>query len=140
MPPFYGLPLPAMNFRRYRAFEIHLSSRMLTFHLDMLIFSFINLHANSFLFFHGVTYALERSLRGYMIYQAMQYVVLGSVVIRNVVCDQRYYRIRRSYESSKSSVVRWYTFISTWDNSVTMRYLHWNPRYKINEIKSSFRT
>jgi len=26
-----------------------------------------------------------------MIYQATQYMVLGSVVLRNVVCDRRYY-------------------------------------------------
>lgn len=62
MPPFYRLPLPATNFRRCRAFEIHLSSRMLTFHVAVPILSFINLHAKLSTYFSAASYATDKTV------------------------------------------------------------------------------
>lgn len=97
MPPLYGATFASHEFPPPSCLQTSVCCHVYLFSTGVYRYfrsstrEFVNLFSR-----HGVVCAqIEQRLRGCMINQAKQHVVPGSTVLRNVVCDRRYYRARR---------------------------------------------
>jgi len=118
---------------RCRAYKIYLSSCTLIFRPCQYFRSLTCTRT----YFSAASYTLSRTVFEDMIYQTTQYMVLGSVVLRNVVCDRRYYHTRRSYESNESNIVRWYISIPAWDNGACNTLSTLKTIYHMRSMRSN---